>query len=171
MCCKSALSWEGARSCRYNMLLVPNLSKYLLYLLKCFPGPFVSRMIWSNIPLKFSVILWMHWGPSSSHYFLYQAQGIHWQHQTKLVKPCPYYNLNFTALSNKNSDLIQYMCLAWYSSVLLCSLRWKNSLKQTSVFRSGTTGDFICLSGGQDVAPSQQSKAFTATKLLGSQLF
>lgn len=52
-------------------------------------------MIWSNIPLKFSVILWMHWGPSSSHYFLYQAQGTHQRHQTKLVKPCPYYHFNF----------------------------------------------------------------------------
>lgn len=77
--------------------------------IKYFPGPFVNHMIWSNIPLKFSEILWMHWGPSSSHYFLYQAQGTHQQHRTKLVKPCPYYNFNFPAFSCNNKF--------WFDSV------------------------------------------------------
>lgn len=107
--------------------------KWLLYFIKYFSGPFVSPTIWSNIPLKFFGILWMHWGPSSSHYFLYQVQGIHQWHQTKLVRLCPYYNSNFPVFFSCNSKL-------WFdavytfglkSPVLYCSFSWKASLRQT----------------------------------------
>lgn len=91
--------------------------KWLLYFIKYFSGPFVSPTIWSNIPLKFFGILWMHWGPSSSHYFLYQVQGIHQWHQTKLVRLCPYYNSNFPVFFSCNSKL-------WFDAVYTFGLKF-----------------------------------------------
>lgn len=142
-------------------------------------------MIWSNIPQKFSVILWMHWGPLSSHYFLCQAQGTHQWCQTKLVKLCPCYHFNFPAFSCNNEfwfDSVYTFGLVQFCTLMLIvhwGVHWGEKLAwgKTSVFRSGTTGDFIYLCCGEDVVHSQQSSAAafvsasTATKLLGSLLF
>lgn len=125
---------------------------------KYFSGPFVNPMIWSNIPRKFSVILWMLWGPSSSHYFLYQAQGIHQWHQTKLVKLCPYSFFFFFVMIT-----LEFI---WFDTILYFSIHLGDSSRQASFQVCYTKWFYICICIMERTAHSQQSSSPTYLYLL-----